>query len=85
MVLNEENYYSKEADLEYMSVSQYKMFAGSLGKRGCEFQALKTLNREFEEEPSTAMLVGSFVDSYFESPESHERFKNSNPQIFTQR
>lgn len=28
MILTEQNYFSKEADLEYMSVSQYKLFRG---------------------------------------------------------
>ena len=31
MVLTAENYYSAEANREYMSVSQYKDFAGTFG------------------------------------------------------
>ena len=31
MVLTAENYYSREANEEYMSVSQYKDFAGTYG------------------------------------------------------
>ena len=34
-------------------------------------------------EKSTALLVGSYVDSYFEG--SLERFKEENPELFTQR
>ena len=34
MQLTEENYYSKEANLEYMSESLFKDFAGTYGRRG---------------------------------------------------
>ena len=33
MVLTAENYYSKEANKEYMSVSQYRDFAGRVQER----------------------------------------------------
>ena len=39
MQLTNENYYGKEANQEYLSVSQYKDFFGSLGKKGCESRA----------------------------------------------
>lgn len=82
MKLNDDNYYSQEANWEYMSVSQYKDFAGSYGRLGCEAQAMAKLRGEFEPEKSTALLVGSYVDSYFEGPESFARFKAENPEIF---
>ena len=81
MKLNEDNYFSHEADIEYMSVSQFKNFRGSYGIPGCEAYAMAVLNGEYEEPPSTAMLVGSYVDAYFEG--SLERFKRKNPGIFT--
>ena len=31
MILTSENYYSREADQEYLSVSQYKHFCGTPG------------------------------------------------------
>lgn len=46
MLLNNENYYSKEADQEYLSVSQYKNFMGTIGKPACEAQAMAMLNGE---------------------------------------
>lgn len=64
--LTNSNYYSEEANQKYISVSQYKDFFGTLGAKGCEAQALAKIKGEYKEEPSTAMLVGSFVDSYFE-------------------
>lgn len=80
MDLLDSNYYSREADLEYMSVSQFKEFFGSYGRLGCEFCAMEKLAGRWEEDKSTAMLVGSYVDSYFEG--SLDRFKEENPQIF---
>ena len=82
-VLTSENYYSKDADLRYMSVHQYLDFVGHMGIRGCEKRAMATLNGEYEKERTTAMLVGSYVDSYFEG--SLDQFKKENPEIFTQK
>lgn len=83
MVLLEENYYGKEANLKYMSVSQFKDFNGTYGKMACEFAAMEKLHERWMPEKSTALLVGSYVDSYFEG--SLERFKEENPELFTQR
>lgn len=66
MQLTSENYYSQEANREYMSVSGYKDFAGTYGKLPCEFHAMEKLNGNWEDEKTTALLVGSYVDSYFE-------------------
>lgn len=81
MILTADNYYSQEANREYLSVSQYKDFCGSLGKVPCEAQAMAKLAGEWETEKTTALLVGSYVDSYFEG--SLEHFKQENPEIFT--
>lgn len=78
--LTNNNYYSEGANKEYLSVSQYKDFYGTLGQRGCEAQALAKLSGKFTIEPSTAMLVGSYVDSYFEG--NLEEFKEKTPDIF---
>jgi hypothetical protein len=80
MVLTDDNYFSKEADLEYMSVSQFKEFYGSYGRLGCEFHAMKTLTGEWEDKPTSAMLVGSYVDSWFEG--TLDAFKVEHPEIF---
>lgn len=65
MILTEQNYYSLEANMEYMSSSQLKSLTGSLGRPACEEHALKLLKGEIEEEPSKSMLIGSYVDAYF--------------------
>lgn len=80
MKLTNENYFSQEANKEYLSVSQYKDFVGTLGKLGCETQALAKLNGEWEQEKSTALLVGSYVDAHFEG--TLNLFRAQNPEIF---
>lgn len=82
-VITPENYYSQECNKRYMSVHQYLDFCGHLGIRGCESRAMATLRGEYEKEKTTAMLVGSYVDSYFEG--TLDRFKKENPDIFTQK
>lgn len=81
MILTSENYYSREANEKYLSVSQYKEFCGSLGKVPCEAAAIAKLHGEWEEKKSTSMMVGSYVDAHFEG--SLPLFKSQNPEIFT--
>ena len=83
MKLTSENYHSKESNQHYMSVSQYKDFCGTLGKLPCEAQALAKLNGEWGEDKSTALLVGSYVDSHFEN--TLALFQSQNPEIFTKK
>lgn len=73
--LTENNYYSAEADLEYFSVSQYKSFMK------CEAATMAKLRGEYKEPITKALLVGSFVDAYFEG--TLEQFMKDNPEIFT--
>lgn len=79
MKLNNNNYYSQKANKEFISVSQYKDFFGTLGKHGCEAQALAKISEEYKLEPTTSMLVGSYIDSYFEG--SLEQFKSEHPEL----
>ena len=66
-------YYGSEANWVYMGVSQYKDFMK------CEAQALAKLKGDWEPiSDPTALLVGNYVHSYFESPEAHEKFKSMN-------
>lgn len=80
MELTASNYYGEEANRKYMSVSQYKDFAGTYGKQSCEFEAVEKLEGRWEQEKSTPLLVGSYVDSYFEG--ALEEFKEENPELF---
>ena len=61
--LTPENYYTKEANMQYVSVSQYKEFNGTTGKMGCEAYAMAKLRGEVEEVTTTALMVGSYVSS----------------------
>lgn len=74
MNLNAENYYSREANAEYMSVSQYKDFLS------CEAMAMAVLRGEWEKPKTTALLVGSYVDAWFEG--TLDEFKAEHPEIF---
>ena len=83
MELTALNYYSQEVNKEYLSVRQYKSFIGSLGRNGCEYKALEELYGRWRSKKSIAMMVGQFVDSYFEG--SLSCFKRENPDMFTQK
>lgn len=74
MELNEQNYYSVEANMEYMSVSQWKDFYK------CELYGLMKAKGEYVEEKTPALLAGGYMDAHF----SHrlEQYKLDNPQMF---
>lgn len=74
MTLTNENYYSPESNMEYMSVSQYKQF------KRCEAATMAELRGEWQQPKSTALLVGSYVDAWFEG--TLDDFKAENPDIF---
>ena len=74
MILTNENYYSDEANREYMSVSQYKSF------RKCEAAAMAELKGEWKRPMTTALLVGSYVDSWFEG--TLDQFVSEHPEMF---
>lgn len=73
--LNDENYYSQEADMQYMSVSQYKAF------RKCEAAALAKLKGEWQEEHNDSLLLGSYVHAWLEG--ALDQFKEKTPSLFT--
>lgn len=74
MTLTAENYFSSEANHEYMSVSQFKSF------QKCEAAAMAELNGDYSEPMSTALLVGSYVDAHFEG--TLDVFKAKHPELF---
>lgn len=75
--LTSKNYYSPEMNQEYWSVSQYKDFCK------CEAMAMAKLRGEYEQPTTRALLVGSFIDAYFEG--TLKRFKEDHPEIFSKR
>lgn len=75
--LDQNNYYSLEANQQYFSVSQYKDFMQ------CEAMALAKIRGEYKPEMTKAMLTGSFVDSYFEG--TLDQFMKEHPAVFTRK
>ena len=57
MELTQENYYSVEANKEYMSYSQFKQF------ETCEAMAIAEMNGEWQRELTDALLEGSFLEA----------------------
>lgn len=77
MELNNENYYSHKADVEYMSYSQFKQF------NECPAKAMAILNGEFKPETTEALLIGSYVDGWLDG--ELDKFKEEHPEIFNSR
>lgn len=70
LTLTSDNYYSEEADNEYMSCSQFQEFCG------CEAAALAKLQGRYVPPKSEALIVGNYFHTALESDEAHERFCN---------
>lgn len=74
MKLTQRNYFSRKASKEFMSVSQFKAF------EKCPASALAEINGKYKREETTALLVGSFVDAYFEGTLAN--FIKKHPEIY---
>lgn len=72
-MLTRENYFNQENEMKYFGSTQIKSFLN------CEAETLAKLRGEFVAEKSTALLVGSYVDSHFEG--SLELFRAQHPEI----
>jgi len=73
MELTKSNYFTPEMSMKYMSSSQFKSFMK------CEACAMAEIRGEWRNEPTPAMLQGSFVDAYFE--DNMEQFTAEHPEI----
>ena len=72
--MTDEEYFSPEMALKYMSASQFKAF------RKCENFALAEIVGNFTRPKTTALMVGSYVDAYFSGELSG--FEIEHPEIF---
>lgn len=72
--LNKDNYYSQQANIDYMSCSQFKEFGE------CPNKALAKLRGDYVEEKTPALLFGGYVDAYFSS--ELDTFKELNQDMF---
>lgn len=68
MKLTRDNYYTPEADREYMSCSQYQSWCE------CEAKTMAKLQGRWVDEEKEAFLVGNYFHTNFEGPEAHEQF-----------
>jgi len=80
MLLTGDNYYTQEADMEYMSVSQFKDFHGSYGIQGCERTAMMRLMGEYPLKSGLPLLVGGYVDAWFEG--TLDKYTEEHPEMF---
>ena len=74
MKLSDDNYYGKEANQAFFSVSQYKDFCK------CEAMALAKIRGEYEQPTTKAMLIGTLVDRWFEG--TLDKLREEAPNIF---
>lgn len=69
MELNQNNYYSDEANWAYRSKSQYWNF------KQCEARALAEMKGEWKpKRDNTPLIFGNYLHSFFESYKSHKSF-----------
>ena len=74
--LNKANYYTNDADWHYQSATQFKGFMA------CEAAELAQIKGEWEpQRDPTALLVGNYLHSYFESTAAHQDFLDEHPEI----
>ena len=79
MKLTASNYYTPEANAAYWSASFVKSMLD------CPARALAELRGEYTRPESAALLVGNYVDSYFEGKKYHNAFIKEHPEIFNSR
>jgi hypothetical protein len=71
--LTVENYYQQDTDWRWQSPTWFKKFLA------CEAEALAELKGDYQPEQNiTALLVGNYLHSYFESEEAHQKFIDDN-------
>lgn len=75
--LNENNYYSVQANIDYCSASQYKDLIGYPLVPGCEVRAMASIRGDYIKEITKALLQGSILDALWENDDPEyilERF-----------
>jgi hypothetical protein len=77
MKLTNDNYHGQEANTAFFSVSQYKDFMK------CESLAMAKISGVYKEPLTRDLLVGSFVDAYFEG--TLKQFMEEHPDVFTKK
>lgn len=76
MKLSQSNYHSREANIAYFSASQIKSFLD------CPARTIAELRGEYIQPETTALLVGSYIDAYFDGDKTFKEFVSVHPEIF---
>lgn len=74
MGLTAKHYFSQNSNMKYCGSSQFKTFLK------CPAMAMAELKGEWQREESSALLIGSYIDSWFEG--TLDQFKAEHPEIF---
>lgn len=74
MIVTHDNYFSPEASMFYCGTTQYKEFMA------CPARAMAIIKGEWKTPETTPLLIGSYVDSYYEG--TLDRFKAEHPSLF---
>lgn len=77
--LTTENYYTPEADQNFLSCSQFESFLT------CEAAAMAKIQGRYIPKKSEAFTVGNYFHTAFESPEAHEQFVEENKEAIFQK
>jgi predicted nucleic-acid-binding Zn-ribbon protein len=77
-ILTKDNYFSREANEIYMSVSQFKSFVPELG--GCEAAAMAKIKGEWDPEEKDALLFGKAVHAWNDG--ALAEFKRNHPDLY---
>ena len=72
-MLTNENYFAPESSQSYMSVSQFKSFLD------CEARTMAELNGEYHKATTDSLLIGSYVDAFFEG--TLQSFISAHPEM----
>ena len=78
MILNKENYHSKEANEFYFSNSQYGDFVK------CEAMAMAKIRGEYIAPSNEAYSLGSYIHAWNEGQEAMDEFIAHTPELFRQ-
>lgn len=78
MKLTSTNYFNKDANKQYWSVSAFKAFDK------CEASGLAQVRGQYEREETDSLLIGSYVDAYFTGDFDDFYHKNED-KIYTKR
>lgn len=83
MELTSKNYFDTEVNLKYLDCSTYKAFVGTPGIKPCECKALAIAQGKYERPKTDALLLGGYVDAYFDNSLAEYMVDNMN-YLYTQ-